>query len=127
MKLSNHQDLNHETVGSEIIALHKDVIVQDMDFGERVVNGIVLLSDDKKDDGIRPRWAKVYAVGPKQKDVSIGQWVLVGHGRWTRGVKFTNTSTGEEVTIRKVDPKDMLMTWDGEGNPPAITVNAPAK
>lgn len=122
----DHQDINYATDGSSVQAIHKDVIVQDMYFGERVVNGIVLMSDNKKDDGIRPRWGKVYAVGPKQKEVQAGQWILIRHGRWSRGVTLTNTD-GEEVVIRKVDPADMLMIWEGDGNPPEITVNGPAK
>ena len=69
-------------------ALHDHVIVRDMSFeGRQLASGIVLLGDDGKTDGIRPRWAKVYAVGPDQLDVKVGQWVLIEHGRWTRGLK----------------------------------------
>ena len=60
--------------------------------------------------GIRPRWAQVYAVGPKQTEIKVGQWILVSHGRWTRGVKIED-SAGEK-TIRRVDNNDIMMVSD---------------
>ena len=69
-----------------ITPLRDVVLVRDMDFGGRqLASGIHLLSDDGKSEGIRPRWARVYAVGPEQQDVQPGQWVLIEHGRWSRG------------------------------------------
>ena len=71
-----------------LVPLNNNVIVRDMDFGGRKLSsGILLLSDDGKADGIRPRWAQVYAVGPDQEDVEPGQWILVEHGRWSRGLE----------------------------------------
>ena len=96
-----------------IRALHDHVIVRDMSFDVRqLASGIVLLGDDGKTDGIRPRWAQVYAVGPDQQDIQIGQWILVSHGRWTRGVTIEDTAG--EVTIRRVDPNDILLVSDSE-------------
>lgn len=90
-------------------ALHSDVLVSDMLFDERLTtSGIVLLNDNGKSTGIRPRWGRVYAVGPDQKDFTPGQWVLVAHGRWTRGLEVRDP--GGEHTIRKIDPKDIMMT-----------------
>lgn len=91
--------------------LNDTIIVSDMEFNERISNGgIVLLNDDMKSSGIRPRWAKVYAIGPEQKDVKIGQYILISHGRWTRGIKIDD-GNGEKV-IRKVDNNDVLMVSD---------------
>lgn len=91
--------------------LHKNILVSDMNFHERTTtNGIVIPGDDRKNSGIRPRWAQVYAVGPDQRDVEVGQWVCVAHGRWTRGVKI-NADQGELV-IRRVDPNDVLLVSD---------------
>jgi co-chaperonin GroES (HSP10) len=87
------------------------IIVSDMVFDERISHGgIVLMNDDMKSAGIRPRWAKVYAVGPEQVDIKVGQYVLISHGRWTRGVKIED-SEGEK-TIRKVDNNDILIVSD---------------
>lgn len=88
-----------------------NVIVTEMQFSERQLSsGIVLLNDNGKGTGIRPRWGQVYATGPKQSDVKIGQWVLVSHGRWTRGIDIED-ETGSK-TIRKIDPKDILLISD---------------
>jgi co-chaperonin GroES (HSP10) len=49
--------------------LKDGIIVEDMNFGERKTrSGLILLEDDGKLQGIRPRWAKVYAVGACARD-----------------------------------------------------------
>lgn len=98
----------HRLNKNQIKPILDHIIVDEMQFDERISSGgIVLLNDDMKNSGIRPRWAKVYAIGPKQEDVSVGQYVLISHGRWTRGIKIED-ETGEK-TIRRVDPNDILM------------------
>ena len=84
-----------------------------MNFKERKLSsGIYLLNDDGRGAGIRPRWARVYATGPEQSDITVGQWILVAHGRWTRGVTIEDQSG--EVTIRRIDPDDILLVSDTE-------------
>ena len=95
--------------------LSDHVIVTDMNFGFRTLtSGLVLLGDDGKADGIRPRWCRVYAVGPEQKDVVAGQWVLVEHGRWSRGVEIEIEDN--QFTIRRVDANAIMMVSDEEPN-----------
>lgn len=94
-------------------ALRDHVLVADMNFdGRKLSSGIFLLNDDMRTAGVRPRWAKVYAVGPEQQDIQVGQWILVAHGRWTRGVKIEDTNS--EVVIRRIDPNDVLLISDVE-------------
>ena len=96
---------------SKLQALSDSVLVEDMTFDERLSNGgIVLLNDNGKSSGIRPRWGRVYATGPDQQDVRVGEWILVAHGRWTRGLDIEDDSG--KRTIRKIDPKDILMSAD---------------
>lgn len=84
------------------------VIVSDMTFNERSLSsGIVLLNDNGKGTGIRPRWGQVYAIGPDQQDVAVGDWVCVAHGRWTRGLDLED-ETGTK-TVRRIDPDDILL------------------
>lgn len=100
--------------------LGNTVLATDMNFGERFTNsGIVLLGDDGKASGIRPRWCKVYAIGPEQKDVEVGQWIYVAHGRWSRGVEV-ETDTGT-FTLRKIDPKDIMAVSDQLPNDETIS------
>lgn len=87
------------------------VIVEEMVFDSRTLSsGIVLLNDNGTTAGIRPRWARVYAVGPQQAHVQQGQWICVAHGRWTRGVEIEDINGIR--TIRKVDPRDILLISD---------------
>ena len=114
--------------GKTIKPLGKNVIVRDMNFEARTLDsGLVLLGDDGKTDGIRPRWAKVYTVGPDQTDVAVGQWVLLEHGRWSRGIKIKKD--GEEFTIRRADPESIMMVSDEEPQSETIanTVHAERK
>lgn len=94
-----------------LLPLNDNVIVRDMDFsGRKLSSGILLLNDDGKSEGIRPRWAQVYAVGPEQKEVVPGQWILVEHGRWSRGLEVEIED--ETFVIRRVDPKCMMFVSD---------------
>ena len=89
------------------------IIVSDMKFEDRITkSGIILKNDDKKSEGIRPRWAKIYGLGPDVKDpeLQIGKYILISHGRWTRGITV-ETPLGEQ-TLRKVDPNDILLISD---------------
>jgi co-chaperonin GroES (HSP10) len=96
-----------------IRALNDHVLVKDMNFKERKLSsGIYLLNDDGRSAGIRPRWAQIYSVGPDQEDVNVGQWILVAHGRWTRGVKIEDNNG--ELTLRRIDPNDILLVSDSE-------------
>lgn len=106
----------HKVEKQQLKALQNNVLVSDMVFDERIsTGGIVLLNDNGKGNGIRPRWGRVYAVGPEQKDVAVGDWVLVAHGRWTRGLDLEDESG--QLTIRKIDPKDILLVSDDEECP----------
>jgi len=92
--------------------LKDSVLVADMSFSERQLSsGIVLLNDNGTTAGIRPRWGKIYAVGPDQTEFKPGQWICVAHGRWTRGVDIEDAE-GQSVTIRKIDPTDVLLVSD---------------
>ena len=101
----------HRINRAQLRPLNDAVIVSDMVFDQRITTGgIIILNDNGKGTGIRPRWAQVYAVGPDQQDVRVGDWVLVAHGRWTRGIDIEDES-GKQ-TLRRVDPKDILLQSD---------------
>lgn len=107
--------MSYDVRKMKIRAIHSDVIVSDMDFGEQVTaSGIVIQSDDAKAHGVRPRWAKVYKVGPEQKDVKEGQWILIEHGRWTRKIKIDDGESVKE--IQKVELKSILAVADEKPN-----------
>lgn len=84
------------------------VLVTNIENGGRLTRGgIIIPDDDGKERGIRPRWAEVYAVGSDVHDIQPGQWILISHGRWSRGVDLV---TGESrVTLRQVDYPEAVM------------------
>jgi len=100
-------------IGEGVVRPIRDnIIVCDIEFGmEKTPGGVLLLSDDGKKSGIHPRWGKVYAVGPRQKDVLPGEWILMEHGRWSRGIEYTAKS-GEELLIHLVDNKGIMAVAD---------------
>jgi hypothetical protein len=112
----------YDTKHIKIRALHDDVIVSDMDFGEiKTASGIVLRSDNGKAHGVKPRWGKVYKVGPEQKDIREGQWILIEHGRWTRKVKIHDGES--EKDIQKVEVKSILAVSDEQPNISDVVIN----
>lgn len=109
----SHGGLQHTVSDSDIKPIGKRVLVYKMKFGDiKTKGGLILLDDDGKEKGIHPRWGQVYAVGAKQEDVTVEQWVLVAHGRWTRGMLVEKNGVKEEV--RMVDEKDILLVSDEE-------------
>ena len=89
-------------------AIGNRVLVTDMHFGEqKTASGLIIANDDGKTRGIYPRWARVYSKGPKNNDpYTIGEWVLIEHGRWTRSFKV-DTDQGE-VEIRMAEAESIL-------------------
>jgi co-chaperonin GroES (HSP10) len=90
-------------------AIGNRVLVTDMYFGEqRTKGGIIITADDGKTRGIYPRWGRVYAKGPENKDdYNIGDWILIEHGRWTRGIKVETPEEGN-IEIRMVEAESIL-------------------
>ena len=108
---------------SKLRPIADGVIVIDMNFGEqKTQSGLIIQSDNGKTHGIHPRWAQVYAVGNEQQDVAVGQWILIEHGRWTRGIKIEDDE-GEKI-IRRVDTKCMMMVSD-EPPPDDVLIGRP--
>jgi co-chaperonin GroES (HSP10) len=101
------------TVDYDITPLKKRVLVSDMHFGEtKTKGGIILTDDDGSESGIHPRWGKVYAIGDQQEDVKVGEWVMVSHGRWSRGFKIKKK--GVELEVRMIDENDILLVSEDE-------------
>ena len=101
------------TVEYDIKPLKKRVLVSDMHFGEtKTKGGIILTDDDGSEGGIHPRWGKVYAIGDQQEDVKVGEWIMISHGRWSRGFKVKKQDV--ELEVRMVDENDILLVSEDE-------------
>jgi co-chaperonin GroES (HSP10) len=104
------QNLN--TIKGNLRPIKNRVLVTDMYFGEqKTKSGLIIKDDDGTTRGIYPRWGKVYAKGPDNKDdYEIGQWVLVEHGRWTRGLSINIGA--EDFEVRMVEAESILAMSD---------------
>lgn len=85
-----------------------------LQLGERTTaSGIVLRDDNGKDEGIRPRWAKIWKVADDVTDVQPGQWALCEHGRWTMRIKIKDEN-GQDFEFVKLDPNGIMCVQDEE-------------
>ena len=92
-------------------ALPGRVLVSEMTIGERKVGSIYIPDDNGKASGVRARWAQVYSVGTGVNDIKVGEWILIQHGRWTRGV--TIAADDAEITLWQVEyPAGVLVVSD---------------
>ena len=101
--------LNLHNIKGEVRPLHDRIMVSDMEFGEITTKGgIILPSDDGQQHGIKPRWAKVVSKGHENTDdYNVGDWVLIEHGRWSRGFTVEDEK-GDTKVLRTVDPTGVL-------------------
>lgn len=99
------------SVQGSVRPLPNRVLVCDMEYGDKLTSGgLIILNDDGKERGIRPRWATVYAVGELVKDVKPGDRIMIAHGRWTRGVQVVDEQ-GVTKVVRMVE-EDSIMGVD---------------
>lgn len=104
--------INIDYIDGRLTPIKDNVIVTDMYFGEqKTKSGLIITSDDGDVRGIYPRWGRVYAKGPENQDpYDVGDWILIEHGRWTRGFKMRDGET--VVEVRMVEKKSILMFSD---------------
>ena len=104
-----------QAVGDKILA----TMIDGYDF-KTTKGGVILQEKDATSEAIRPRWFEVTHVGPEQKDVKAGEYVLVYHGRWTRGIDV-DEGNGEN-TLRMVEAESILAMSDEK--PDDVTIGA---
>lgn len=105
----------YNKINGNIRPIKDHVLVVNMEKGDKVSKGgIIVLDDNGKDRGIRPRWCQVWRVGPEQTDLQVGQWILVEHGRWTYGIEtaIPEGSDDEVFYVQRVDLKGVLLVSD---------------
>lgn len=105
----------YNRVIGDVTPLPDHILVVNMEQGERVTKGGIVLADDNgKDAGIRPRWCQVYKTGRNIDYVVAGQWVLVEHGRWTYGIsaELPECDEGESFHLQRIEPEAILLVAD---------------
>jgi len=110
--------LTSNTSNGTLRAIGDKVIVSDMYFGEqKTLSGLIVRDDNGSGRGIYPRWGKVYDKGPDNIDpYNIGDWILIEHGRWTRGI---NVGTGNDQRELRMVENSSILLWS---NTPPIGI-----
>lgn len=95
-----------------------------IDKGSKIsAGGIIVLDDNMKQSGIRPRWAKVLAVGPDvdpRDNINVGDFLLLEHLGWVRGMEIE--VDGTEQTVHWTIPEKIVLIGDDldETNLPTV-------
>lgn len=97
---------------------HPDkVFVTELESGSRTTKaGIILLDDNMKNTGIRPRWGQVILKGRNVDEVEIGEWLLIDHGRWTFGIDVEHDD-GEDIRIWQIEYPTAVLLVSTEEDP----------
>ena len=74
-------------------------LLEDPKAERKTAGGLILAGDDATETGIRARWFQTISVGEEVLDIKENQYILVDHGRWTRGIEVE----GEKVFGIDVD------------------------
>ena len=80
----------------------------------RTKGGIITLDDDGKSEGVKSRWFEVHDVGSDNavtNDIKKGDFVLVAHGRWSRGIDIDHP---EGKKMYSLDPEEILAIYEGD-------------
>jgi len=96
-------------------ALTNKILCSEIQRGQTTLaSGIIIPDDDGRDTGIRPRWMQVYAIGPEvSKEIKIGMWILVEHGRWSHG-HIIRDDNNQEFTLWQAEEESILCASDEE-------------
>lgn len=68
--------------------------------------GLIVMANNESENGIRPRWFQTISVGKEIDYIKEGEYILVAHGRWTRGLDVD----GEKVF--GIDVPEIMGTSD---------------
>lgn len=95
-------------VPNELECLPNSFYVECLEIGEKKTKSGFIIPTEKMDaygHFVRPRWARVLFKAKDFKDVEIGDWVLLSHGRWSSSIVI-NTK-GCQKKIWYVSPKSI--------------------
>jgi len=94
--------------GNDLKPIKKRLYVTNMTWGEqKLKSGIIIKDREMTTEGIHPRWAKVFKIGPEVTDIETGDYILISHGRWSHNFKILNDD--KEMKCWYVDYPDGVL------------------
>ena len=107
-----------------IRAYRDNILCTEADFGDQQTQGgIIIKSTMGKEEGVVPRWFKVFEVGPDIDWLTPDEWVYVEFGRWTEGFSVKDDRLEEGQKLWKVDPTG-CMAVSPEGPEGTISISS---
>lgn len=99
----------------KLIPINDKVIGKSVDdYGlKTTAGGLIINEKDGVPESIRPRWFEVTHVGPKNIDFKIGDFVLVAHGRWSRGFTINDD---DDTKYFHLDSDEIMLISDTKPN-----------
>jgi len=92
-------------IKDHIECLDDTLYIEKIEYGERTLkNGFIIPTETMDHFGnfVRPRWAKVLYKADNIKNVNIGDYILLSHGRWSSGINCI--INGIKKTIWYISP-----------------------
>lgn len=93
-------------IPNHIECLPDTLYVEKIEYGEKTLkNGFIIPTEimDYQGHFVRPRWAKVLYKADNIKNINVGDYILLSHGRWSSSIKCT--IKGCQKTIWYISPK----------------------
>lgn len=93
-------------ISDHIECLPDTLYVEKIEYGEKTLkNGFIIPTEtmDYLGNFVRPRWAKILYKADNIKNVNVGDYILLSHGRWSSSIKCT--IKGIQKTIWYISPK----------------------
>lgn len=93
-------------IDDHIECLPDTLYVEKIEYGEKTLkNGFIIPAEtmDYLGNFVRPRWAKILYKADNIKNVNVGDYILLSHGRWSSSIKCT--IKGCQKTIWYISPK----------------------
>lgn len=93
-------------IDDHIECLPDTLYVEKIEYGEKTLkNGFIIPAEtmDYLGNFVRPRWAKILYKADNIKNVNVGDYILLSHGRWSSSIKCT--IKGIQKTIWYISPK----------------------
>ena len=104
----------HRIIAEDFHPIRDNVFVTDLDSGpHRTPHGILIPDDNMTERGVRPRWAKVWRIGPDVTEIKPGEWILIEHARWTTGIDLELPD--QIVRVWRIEwPTSVLVATDSD-------------
>lgn len=95
-------------IPNELVCLPNSFYVDSLEIGEKKTKFGFIIPEEKMDargEFVRPRWARVLFKADNVKNIEVGDWVLLSHGRWSSSIVMLKDGTQKKIWF--ISPKSI--------------------